>query len=169
MELDFSPIYNANARSAANAPRGDPIVSSKLQNLSNENRAKLEEAARIRGEYQKNILLSDSLRCEINKGLKVGEDIYTLFLKAAKVISLMTGDTAFYDVAKKDMLAIYGIGLEKPPVLQIELEETQARLDKLRQAAEREQDTNDIARIRTAIQYHEKAIAQIKSKIEKSN
>lgn len=169
MELDFSPIYNANARRTANAPRGDPIISSKLQNLSDENRVKLEEAARIQAEYQKNILLSDSLRCEINKGLKAGEDIYTLFLMAAKAISLMTGDTSFYDIVKKDLLSIYGVALEKTPALQIELNETQARLDKLRQAAEREQDTDDIARIRTAIQYHEKAIAQIKDKIEKSN
>lgn len=169
MELDFSPIYNANARSATNAPRDKPTVSREMQNLSNENRAKLKEAARIRGEYQKNILLSDSLRCEINKGLKAGEDIYSLFLKAVKAISLMTGDTAFFDVAKKDLLAIYGVAFEKPSVLQIELNEIQARLDKLRKAAEREQDTDDIARIRTAIQYHEKAIAQIKDKIEKSN
>lgn len=81
----------------------------------------------------------------------------------------MTGDTAFYDVARKDVLAIYGMALENPPVLHIELKEVQARLDKLRQAAEREQDTDDIARIKTAIQYHEKAVEQIKKKIEKSN
>lgn len=140
-----------------------------LQALSNKNRANLEEAARIRGEYQKNILISDGLRCEINKGLKTGEDIYSLFLKAAKVISLMTSDTVFYDVAKKDMIAIYGVGLEKPPVLQIELNEIQARLNNLRQAAERKQGTDDVARIKTAIQYHERAAEKIKSKIEKSN
>ncbi len=140
-----------------------------MQNLSNENRAKLKEATRIRAEYQKNILISDSLRCEINKGLKAGEDIYSLFLKALKVISLMTSDTVFYDVAEKDLLAIYGVTFEKPPVLQIELNEIQARLDKLRQAAKRENDSEDISRIKTAIQYHERAAEQIKSKIEKSN
>lgn len=165
MELDFAPIYSAKAKSTANAPRDKPIISREIQNLSGENRAKLEEAARIQAEYQKNILLSDGLRCEINKGLKAGDDISDLFLKAVKAISLMTGDTAFYDVTKKDLLAIYGVGLEKSPVLQIELNETQARLDKLRQAAEREQDTDDIARIKTAIQYHEQAAERIKSKI----
>lgn len=169
MELDFSPIYNANSRSVTNAPRDKPAVSPKLQNLSAENRAKLEAAVRIRAEYQKNILLSDNLRCEINKGLKSGEDIYVLFLKAVRAISLITSDTAFYDTAKNDLLAIYSAALEKPPVLQIELNEVQARLDKLRQAAEREQDADNIVRIKTAIQYHERAVEQIKSKIEKSN
>lgn len=168
MELDFSPIYNANARNTTNAPRDKPPVSPKLQNLSDENRAKLEHAANVYAEYQKNTLLSDSLQCEINKGLKAGEDIYILFLKAARAVSLMTNNPTFYDVARKDLLAIYGIGLEKPPVLQIELNEVQARLDKLRQAAECEKDTDDTARIKTAIQYHEKAVAQIKNKIEKS-
>lgn len=167
MELDFTPIYSAKAKSSANAPRDKPTVSREMQNLSNENRTKLEEAAQARTEYQKNILISDGLRCEINKGLKTGEDIYPLFLKAVKSISLMTGDTTFYDIVKKDLLAIYGVALEKPPVLQIELNEVQARLDKLRQAAEREQDTDDIARIKTAIQYHERAAEQIKSKIDK--
>lgn len=167
--IDFSPLRELNKGGASAAFPSSPNISPRLQALSDENRAKLEHAANVYSEYQKNIHISDSLRCEINKGLKSGEDIYSLFLKAAKAISLMTGDTAFYDVARKDLLAIYGMALEKPPVLHIELKEVQARLDKLRQAAEREQDTDDIARIKTAIQYHEKAVEQIKKKIEKSN
>ncbi|MBD5111438.1 MAG: hypothetical protein HDT42_02720 [Ruminococcaceae bacterium] len=168
MNIDFSPLRALNNGGASPVRAAAQNTLPHLQALSDENRAKLEEAARMRTEYQKNIRLSDSLRCEINKGLKSGEDIYSLFLKAAKAISLMTSDTIFYDTVKNDLLAIYGIGLEKPPVLQIELNEVQARLDRLRQAAEREQDTDDVARIGTAIQYHEKAIERIKDKIEKS-
>lgn len=167
--IDFSPLRELNKSGTSTAHPSAPNISPRLQALSDENRARLEEASRIRAEYQKNTLLSDSLQCEINKGLKVGEDIYTLFLKAVQAVSLMTNNPTFYNVARKDLLAIYGMALEKPPVLQIELNEVQARLDKLRQAAEREQDTDDIARIKTAIQYHEKAVEQIKKKIEKSN
>lgn len=167
--IDFSPLRELNKGGTSTPPPSVSNISPRLQALSDENRAKLEHAANVYSEYQKNIRISDSLRCEINKGLKSGEDIYSLFLKAAKTISLMTGDTAFYDVARKDVLAIYGMALEKPPVLQIELKEVQARLDKLRQAAERENDSDDIARIRTAIQYHERTVEQIKKKIEKSN
>lgn len=166
--LDFSPIYAANSAAPTVNPTGKPNISFAERNLSDKNREKLTEAARIQAEYQRNIIASDSLRCEINKGLKSGEDIYSLFLKAARAISLMTGDTAFYDVARKDLSSIYGAALGKPPVLQIELKEVQARLDKLRQAAECEKDTDDTARIRTAIQYHEKAVERIKDKIEKS-
>lgn len=167
--IDFSPLRELNKGGTSTLPPSAPDISPRLQALSDENRAKLEHAANVYAEYQKNTLLSDSLQCEINKGLKAGEDIYTLFLKAVQAVSLMTNNPTFYNVARKDLLAIYGMALEKPPALQIELNEVQARLDKLRQAAEREQDTDDIARIKTAIQYHEKAVEQIKKKIEKSN
>ncbi|MCM1277242.1 MAG: hypothetical protein NC299_18105, partial [Lachnospiraceae bacterium] len=75
----------------------------------------------VYSKYQENILKSDDLQCEINRGLKSGESIYNLFLKAVKAVSLMTNNPAFYDVAKKDLLAIYGIGLGEPQALQLEL------------------------------------------------
>ncbi|MCM1277118.1 MAG: hypothetical protein NC299_17450, partial [Lachnospiraceae bacterium] len=64
---------------------------------------------------------------------------------------------------------IYGIGLGEPQALQLELNDIQTRLNKLKQAADREQDEDDLSRIRTAIKYHEQAIGQIKSRIEKTN
>lgn len=168
MELDFTPIRNASAGSAANSPRDKPPVSPKLQALSDENRAKLEHATNVYAEYQKNTLISDSLQCEINKGLKSGEDIYSLFLKAAKVISLMTNNATFYDVARKDLISIYGAGLKESSVMEIELKDVQTRLNKLKQAAEREQDADDLSRIKTAIEYHEKAVERIQKQIAKS-
>ena len=46
--------------------------------------------------YQENIKASSQLQTEILKGLKAGEDVYSLFLKAAKAISLMTSNSLFY-------------------------------------------------------------------------
>lgn len=76
MTLDFSSIQRVKSQEGkANSPPRDINI----QALSDENRAKLEHAANVYSEYQKNIHISDSLRCEINKGLKSGEDIYSLF------------------------------------------------------------------------------------------
>lgn len=66
--------------------------------------------------YQENIKTSSQLQTEILKGLKAGEDVYSLFLKAAKAISLMTSNSLFYSQIEEDIEAIYGRGLQhKPP------------------------------------------------------
>ncbi|MBD5128657.1 MAG: hypothetical protein HDT43_01845 [Ruminococcaceae bacterium] len=179
MKIDYSALWDLgnDARQSQMSQRKDHQTQAEnqrlkipyFQALSDKNRAKLEEAARIRAEYQRDILLSDSLRCEINIGLKAGEDIYTLFLKAAKAISLITSDMAFYEVARKDLLSIYGKGLNNPSVLQIELDEIHNRLDKLKQAVERESEPDTVERLKTAIQFHARAAAQIKNRIERSN
>lgn len=54
-------------------------------------------------EYQQNILASGTLRAEITKGAKAGEDPETLLLKAVKAISLMTGDKLFYEQIKTEI------------------------------------------------------------------
>lgn len=46
--------------------------------------------------HQDNIRISETLQAEILKGINNKEDIKLLFLKAVKVISLMTGTELFY-------------------------------------------------------------------------
>lgn len=48
-------------------------------------------------EVAENIKLSERLRSEINIGTKAEESIEALYAKALKCISLMTGDTVFYE------------------------------------------------------------------------
>ena len=94
--------------------------------------------------YQENIKTSSTLQTQILKGLKAGEDVYSLFLKAAKAISLMTSNSVFYSQTEEDLKAIYGRGLQEKPPLQIELEEVQGRLQKLIEADKREKDSDSI-------------------------
>lgn len=58
-------------------------------------------------EYSKkqaeNILKSERLRCKIYKDVKAGADTYSLLIDAIKCISLMTGDTVFYDQNIKEL------------------------------------------------------------------
>ena len=166
MTLDFSSIKRFKSQEkSGNSPPSDINI----QALSDKNRANLEQAARICAEHQKNTLLTDSLQCKINKGLKSGESIYTLFLKAVQAISLMTGNTVFYDVAKKDLLAVYGVGLEEPQALELELNEIQKRLDKLKQSEQTALDLSDKQRIKWAIEEHKKAKEFIEKKLERTD
>ena len=118
--------------------------------------------------YQENIKTSSALQTQILKGLKAGEDVYSLFLKAAKAISLMTSNSIFYSQAEEDLIAIYGIGLQEKPPLQMELDEVQERLQKLREAEKREQASDSKKRIQRAIQAHENKATELRGMIEKT-
>lgn len=117
--------------------------------------------------YQENIKTSSQLQTDILKGLKAGESVYSLLLKACKTISLMTSNSVFYSQIEGDIRAIYGQGLLDPLPLQIELQETQERLTRLREAEQRELDGDSKDRIKRAIKAHEAKIADLESLIKR--
>ena len=185
MELDFTKLNNINTKATEsplnedsgsgdvfsldntkNATEGNLEVNigiSKLQKEANEQESERERAICVYKEYQNNIRLSGQLNTEIIKGLKTGEDIYRLFLKAIKSISLMTSDNAIYPIAERDIREIYGVGLQEPLPLQIELEQVEERLARLEKAeAERSGTT-----INKAIEMHRKRAAELKELLEK--
>lgn len=119
--------------------------------------------------YQENIKTSSQLQTEILKGLKAGEDVYSLFLKAAKAISLMTSNSLFYSQAEADLIAIYGRGLQEKPPLQRELQEAQKRLQRLLEAEQREQPPDSKERIHRAIEAHRATIERLEDMIAKAD
>lgn len=119
--------------------------------------------------YQENIKTSSTLQTQILKGLKAGEDVYSLFLKAAKAISLMTSNSLFYSQIEADIEAIYGRGLQHKPPLQKELQETQTRLQRLLEAGQREQPPDNRERIQRAIEAHRATIERLEDMIAKAD
>lgn len=120
-------------------------------------------------EYQENIKRGGQLQVEITKGVKAGESVYKLFLKAVKAISLMTSNSLFYSQIEADTRAIYGEGLQEQAPLQCELEEVQKRLTRLKEAQAQELEHDSRERIGRAVQAHEAKIAQLQEKISRAN
>ena len=79
----------------------------KLQREADRKKQDIDRSLAICREYQQNIKTSSQLQTEILKGVRAGEDIYSLFLKAVKAISLMTSNTVFYSQLEGDIRAIY--------------------------------------------------------------
>jgi hypothetical protein len=79
----------------------------KLQREADRKKQDIDRSLAICREYQQNIKTSSQLQTEILKGARAGEDIYSLFLKAVKAISLMTSNTVFYSQLEGDIRAIY--------------------------------------------------------------
>ena len=139
----------------------------KLQREADRKKQDIDRSLAICREYQQNIKTSSQLQTEILKGVRAGEDIYSLFLKAVKAISLMTSNTVFYSQIEGDIRAIYGQGLLDPLPLQIELQQVQERLKRLREAEERELEADSRERIKRAVTAHENRIAELEALIAK--
>ena len=162
---DEHPIKNKNG-TEGQISRKNGI--SELQRELNNRNKDIERAKQVYKTHQENIIKSDTLRTEILKGVKSGQDITDLFLKAVETISLMTSDTVFYNQIKEDIKAIYGVGLKKPGALKIELEEIEKRLVMLQRPELQEEAYETKRRIDNAIRQHQERKEQIKAMLIKA-
>ena len=119
-----------------------------------------ERVAGVYRKQQENIRKAGSLRTEITKGIQAGQSTYRLLLKAMECISLMTGDTVFYPQGKDELQKLYGIFGDQEAKA-TEREEVQQRLTRLLEAYDREQNTDDKRRIKTAIDRHRERINEL--------
>ena len=136
-----------------------------LQRKADQNTAEIDRNLEVYRTYQENIKRSGQLQTDILKGVQAGEDIYSLFLKAVQAISCMTSNKTFYSQVEADLISIYGIGLQQPAPLKLELMDTQKRLDRLREAEQREPNIDSIKRAITA---HQNRIAELEKQIAKA-
>jgi len=136
-----------------------------LQRKADQNKAEIERNLEVYRTYQENIKRSGQLQTDILKGVQAGDDIYSLFLKAVQAVSCMTSNKTFYSQVEADLISIYGIGLQQPAPLKLELMDTQKRLDRLREAEQREPNINSIKRAITA---HQNRIAELEKQIAKA-
>ena len=134
-----------------------------LQKKADRNREEIERSKEAYRKYQENTKTSEQLQTELLKGVRTGENVYSLFLKAAKCISCMTANTAFYDQIDGDIRVIYGSGIQEEAPLQMMIQEAQDRLFKLREAEKRETAADSLQRIRWAIKAHENRISELRA------
>ena len=125
-------------------------------------------AQEITQERQSEIAHANQLQVEVMKGLQCGEPVERLLLKALESMALKENDTVSYPEAKKPLSAVYGDALGQPVPLQIELEEFEERLERLRKAYEEGKETepkDTQERVKNAIMAHENRIALLKKRI----
>ena len=94
VDLDFKGLSELKGTGAP--IRKQPAESSELQRAADEAKSKIETAADVLKQYQAASILTSKLQSEILIGVRQGENIYTLFLKAVKALSLDTGNRLLY-------------------------------------------------------------------------
>lgn len=173
MPLDFSGLFGAKKKEqpAAEQEKQGALLQ-ELQNGGSRNpyreieqeqaarEASLEEYKRLQAARSR----SAQKQTELLKGIAEGKDPAELFIIALECISDATGNNYYKTVAAQQFLDIYGGGglqMEKP--VEMELQQVEARLDRLREAAGRENSEN----IKRAIRAHEKKAADLRAILQK--
>jgi hypothetical protein len=183
--LDFNGLFDKTATNAPKTPveprtekrniirpleeKADTAAIQPANGLlikAQEQTAEKQRTIDIYKEYQSNTIKSSQLQAEILKGLNAGEDITTLFLKAAQAISAMTNDSVFYNEIKERVTAIYGAGLQEDIPLSIELEQVEQRLMYLEEAA-LWNEGGELLRIQRAIEAHTERAQRLRELIKK--
>lgn len=104
-------------------------------------------------------------KVEILKAMHRGAPPMFLFLQAAELIGILTGDETFINQCGRDTGAIYGRGLGELVNLQIECKQARQRLEKL-QAARAAEPTPEYCRaLDMAIKEHKALIANLEEKM----
>lgn len=112
MELDLSKLNNlrdSTAPKKKSPPEtgGSGQATSQLQREADKIKHERDRAVNVYRHYQGNIKKAERLQADILKGAHRGENIYRLFLKAVRAISLMTDNTVFYNQIYKDIAEQY--------------------------------------------------------------
>ncbi len=129
-------------------------VKNPLAKEQEEQRAATDQAKEVYRCHQENIKKAGALEAEILTGLKKGEPITSLFLKAAEAISLMNGNREFLQQVKADVTTIYGKALGEPGAVKTTRAEVQRRLERLEQAERIIADERERGNIQAAIRAH---------------
>ena len=95
--------------------------------------------------------------------INAGKNATEILLEVAKMLGELSGEETFYREVHEQLLAVQGLALNENFILQTELEEVSARLEKI-QAAEKSSDFTDEEKKRMgyAIERHKAEIERLK-------
>lgn len=106
MGLDFTGLDGLSGAARDFTPEPEPAAP-KLEREAQHAAEARQRAAAVYKTYQENIKATELLQAEILKGIKAHDDIYALFLKAAKALSLTISNREFYTQIERELPIYY--------------------------------------------------------------
>ena len=115
--------------------------------------------------YLENTRRTEKMQSDILRGAKEGEDPALLLVRCAQALGLVTNNPLFAQEIERSMRALHGHVLEEKPLLTDELRETQARIERIRQAMSAEEDLDLKEEMDQALRAHQRRVQQLQSAI----
>lgn len=110
---------------------------------------------------------AQDIKVKIMDMINAGKNAAEILLEVSKMLGEISGEESFYREVHEQLLAVQGFGLGEKFILQKELEEVSARLEKI-QAAEKNPDFTDEEKKRMgyAVERHKAEIERLKKLAE---
>ncbi len=109
MQLDFTGLDNLAAAGDFQEPATEKQTGP-LQRRSDQRKEQLQRAAEVYRRYQESTIATERLQAEILTGIRAGEDLQSLLLKAVKALSLAVNNRELYEQAEKGIAEHYQSG-----------------------------------------------------------
>ena len=105
-----------------------------------------------------------TLRQKIRDDIKLAKNPCEILLSVAKEIGTITGEENFYPEIREEIISVYGHVLNDEKVLEIELQEISARREKIQDALNNGDFSEDEKlRIQSALNRHDAEIERLNS------
>lgn len=112
MQLDFTGLNQIAAAADFTEQPQERTQQPGLQREADQRAEALRRAADVYKRYQDGIKATELLQAQILKGIRAQEDIYSLFLKATKALSLTISNREFYAQIVKELPQYYPEALD---------------------------------------------------------
>ena len=104
----------------------------------------------------------EALRTELTASINEGKPPLEIVLEVARAVGELSGEESFYETTREQILDVYGLALGDKFILDNELAEVRARLEKICAAYENPDFTEEEhVRIGYALEAHKKEIERL--------
>lgn len=105
---------------------------------------------------------AQELRIKLTDSINAGRPPLEIVLELAKLIGELSGEDSYYRTTREQILAVYGLALKDKFILEEELNEVRARLEKICAAYDNPDFTEEEhIRIGYALENHKKEIERL--------
>ena len=105
---------------------------------------------------------AQELRIKLSELINAGKPPLEIILELAKLVGEISGEDSYYQTTREQILAVYGFALKDKFILDDELAEVKARLEKISSAYESPDfDEEEHIRIGYALESHKKEINRL--------
>ena len=105
---------------------------------------------------------AQELRIKLSEMINAGRTPLEIILELAKLVGEISGEDSFYQTTREQILSIYGFALKEKFILDDEISEVKARLEKISAAYENPAfSEEEHIRIGHALTRHEEEIARL--------
>ena len=105
---------------------------------------------------------AQELRTNLTNSILAGKEPLKIILELAEAVGELSGEDSYFETTREQILSVYGLALGDKFILEEELAEVRARLEKISAAYENPEFTEEERiRIGYALEAHKKEIARL--------